>query len=95
MCAYSETDELLPESMASVVSEQEDSAKSTCPLSIRQQHRHLLRFAFHMSLIYLAAPVVYVGNLDAVLLKKLRHSEWNGFWLARVLCLSFLRRVNV
>lgn len=64
-----------PEDMAPVVSEREDSAKSTCPLSVRQQNRNLVRFAFHISLIYLAAPVVYVGNLDAVLLNRLGYSD--------------------
>lgn len=51
------------------------SAEADCPLSVRQQNRNLLRFAFHNSLIYLAAPIVYVGNLDAVLLKKLEFSN--------------------
>ena len=53
----------------------EPSAKPDCPLSVAQQHRNLLRFALHMSLLYLAAPVVYVGNLDAVLLNKLGYSD--------------------
>ncbi len=45
------------------------------PLSVRQQNRNLVRYAVHMSLIYLAAPVVYVGNLDAILLNKLGYSD--------------------
>ena len=54
----------------------DDTAVTTgCPLSVRQQNRNLLRFAFHISLIYLAAPVVYVGNLDAILLNKLGYSN--------------------
>ena len=32
-------------------------AEAGCPLSVRQQNRNLLRYAFHMSLIYLAAAV--------------------------------------
>lgn len=53
----------------------EPSAQPDCPLSHPQQTRNLLRFALHMSLLYLAAPVVYVGNLDAVLLNKLGFSD--------------------
>ena len=49
--------------------------QATCPLSVRLQNRNLVRFAIHMSLIYLAAPVVYVGNLDAVLLNKLGYYD--------------------
>ena len=51
------------------------AASAACPLSVRQQNRNLVRFAVHMSLIYLAAPVVYVGNLDAVLLNKLGYTD--------------------
>jgi len=50
-------------------------AESVCPLNTRQQTWNLLRYAVHMSLIYLAAPVVYVGSLDAVLLNKLGYSD--------------------
>ena len=42
---------------------------------MRQQSRNLVRYAFHMSMMYLAAPVVYVGNLDAILLNKLGYSD--------------------
>ena len=54
---------------------EEASAQIACPLGIGQQNRNLVRFGVHMSLIYLAAPVVYVGNLDAVLLNKLGYSD--------------------
>jgi hypothetical protein len=50
-------------------------AKEACPLSARQQNWNLMRFGFHMSLIYLAAPVLYVGNLDAVLVNGLGYSD--------------------
>ena len=56
-------------------SDGERHGESACPLSDRQQRRNLVRFAVHMSLIYLAAPVVYVGNLDAILLNKLGFSD--------------------
>ena len=68
-------DETSPNNTADDVSQSGSPAKSVCPLSIRQQNRNLLRFAFHMSLMYLAAPVVYVGNLDAVLLNKLGYCD--------------------
>ncbi|MCD4727559.1 MAG: MFS transporter [Pirellulales bacterium] len=57
------------------VSEGEAFTSAVCPLSIRQQHWNLVRYAVHMSLIYFAAPVIYVGNLDAVLLNKLGYSD--------------------
>jgi hypothetical protein len=75
MRIHSEADEGFPTNMADEVSRGETFVATTFPLSIRQQNRNLLRFAFHFSLIYLAAPVVYVGNLDAVLLNKLGHSD--------------------
>ena len=56
-------------------SKDETPAQPACPLSARQQHRNLLRYAVHMSLIYLAASVVYVGALDAVLLNKLGYPD--------------------
>lgn len=46
-----------------------------CPLSVRQQNWNLVRFAVHMGLIYLAAPVAYVGEVDAILLNKLGYSD--------------------
>lgn len=61
--------------MTSYASGGETPATVVCPLSIRQQHRNLVRYAVHMSMIYLAAPAVYVGNLDAVLLNKLGYSD--------------------
>jgi MFS family permease len=50
-------------------------AASDCPLSTRQQTRNLLIFGINKSLIYLAGCVLYVGNIDAVLLKKLDYSD--------------------
>jgi len=49
-------------------------AASGCPLGIRQQTRNLLLFGINKSLIYLAGCVLYVGNVDAVLLDKLGYS---------------------
>ena len=63
------------ENMTPDASSDETLVKADCPLSIRQQHRNLVRFAVHISLIYLAAPIVYVGNLDAILLNKLGYSD--------------------
>lgn len=54
---------------------QQQSSEAACPLPSRQQTINLLRYALHMSLIYLAAPVMYVGSLDAVLLDKLGYSN--------------------
>ena len=51
------------------------NSQAECPLSIRQQNWNLARFATHMGLIYLAAPVVYVGSLDAILLNTLGYSD--------------------
>lgn len=53
----------------------EEPLKSGCSLSDRQQHRNALRFGLHWSLMYLAAPVVFVGNLNAILLNKLGYSD--------------------
>ena len=46
-----------------------------CPLSIRQQNRNLILFGLNKSLTYFAAPVMYVGALDAILLNKLGYSD--------------------
>lgn len=48
-----------------------EPVKPVCPLSARQQNRNLLLFGMNKGMIYLAAPAVYVGNLDVVLLNKL------------------------
>ena len=68
-------EEVSPENMASETSMGGRSADMACPLAVRHQNRNLVRFALHKSLIYLAAPVVYIGNLDAVLLNRLGHSD--------------------
>ena len=75
MCVDSGPDGTSREETTPEGSRDETSAKPACPLSVRQQNRNLVRFAVHMSLIYLAAPVVYVGNLDAILLNKLGYSD--------------------
>jgi hypothetical protein len=59
----------------SVGLEEKSSTESSCPLSTRSQNWNLVRYAAHKSLTYLAAPVVYVGALDAVLLNKLGYSD--------------------
>lgn len=46
-----------------------------CPLSTRQQNWNLVRFAAHIGILYLAAPVAYVGEVDAILLNKLGYSD--------------------
>lgn len=56
-------------------SEDTPLAAAAGALSERQQNRNLVRFAVHVGVIYLAAPVAYVGNLDAVLLNKLGFSD--------------------
>jgi hypothetical protein len=48
---------------------------SACPLNARQQTWNLVRFAAHIGLLYLAAPVAYVGEVDAILLSKLGYSD--------------------
>ena len=54
---------------------EDSAAASDCPLSRRQQTRNLVLFGVNKSLTYLAGCVVYVGNVDAVLLKKLGYSD--------------------
>jgi hypothetical protein len=75
MDANNGRDEASPEPTNSGDSADGERSQPACPLSIRQQNRNLVRYAVHMSLIYLAAPVVYVGNLDAILLNKLEYSD--------------------
>jgi hypothetical protein len=53
----------------------ENSAASDCPLSTSQQTANLVRWAAHVGLVYLAAPVAYVGEVDAILLNKLGYSD--------------------
>lgn len=45
---------------------------SDCPLTPRQQFRNILFFAANVGLIYLAAPVVYVGITQAALCDELK-----------------------
>ena len=42
-----------------------------CPLSGREQTRNIILYAAINSLVYLAAPVLYVGLVQAALLEKL------------------------
>jgi hypothetical protein len=50
-------------------------AASDCPLSTREQTRNLLIFAVNYSLIYLGAPVLYVGLTQAALCERLETSK--------------------
>lgn len=50
-------------------------ATTDCPLSQREQTRNLLIYAANWCLIYLASPVVYVGIVQATLLKKLGFND--------------------
>jgi hypothetical protein len=49
--------------------------KSDCPLSDREQTRNLLIYGTNVSLIYLAAPVLYVGLTQAALCERLGASK--------------------
>src|SRR4051812_34466705 len=46
-----------------------------CPLSAREQTRNLVLYGINVTLVYLAAPVVYVGLMQAALLEKLGASK--------------------
>jgi phage shock protein PspC (stress-responsive transcriptional regulator) len=50
-------------------------ALSDCPLSEQQQTRNILIYAANWALIYLAAPVTYVGLTQAALLKRLDFTD--------------------
>ena len=76
MCADSGPSEVLPPQETAPGSLRDQaSAREVCPLGLRQQNWNLARFAAHIGLIYLAAPVLYVGNVDAILLNKLGYSD--------------------
>lgn len=47
------------------------SSPNDCPLSIGHQRRNMALFAINTGLIYLAAPVVYIGVTQATLCKQL------------------------
>ena len=49
--------------------------KLVCKLSTHLQKRNLIIFGINKSMVYLAAPAVYVGNLDAVILNKLGYCD--------------------
>lgn len=49
----------------------ETEAAAGCPLSAAQQTRNATLFALNVSLIYLAAPIVYVGTTQAALFQRL------------------------
>jgi len=51
-------------------------AAHDCPLSSAQQKRNILLYASINALIYLGAPVLYVGMTQASLLDWLGHSKW-------------------
>ena len=46
-----------------------------CPLSRAQQTRNILLYASIIALVYLGAPVLYVGMTQASLLDRLGHSK--------------------
>jgi hypothetical protein len=68
-------DEPAPQRMTSESGRDETPSQPACPLTVSQQNRNLVRFAVHQSLLYLAAPLVYVGHLDAILLNKLGYCD--------------------
>ena len=63
------------ESQSGEPSSQQSLAGMDCPLGTRQQTQNLLLFAVNKSLIFLVGPLMYVGTLDAVLLKKLGFAD--------------------
>jgi MFS family permease len=60
------------------------SATSDCPLSHREQTLNLIIFTFNVGMMYLGAPVLYVGILAAGLLEKLEFSKTDANWPAAV-----------
>lgn len=52
-----------------------DADPDTCPLSEREQTRNIIIFASTQALLYLVAPIVYVGLVQAALLDKLGASK--------------------
>lgn len=57
------------------MSEAEQRSDSDCPLDRRDQSRNLLIFGSNVSLIYLGAPVLYVGIGQGALCQRLGASE--------------------
>jgi hypothetical protein len=53
----------------------QSSATTDCPLPARAQTRNLILFSLNKSLIFLVGPLIYVGTVDAVLLKKLGFTD--------------------
>ena len=53
------------------ISESTGKTATDCPLSDREQTRNIILYAATNSLVYLAAPVLYVGLVQAVLFDKL------------------------
>lgn len=51
------------------------AASADCPLSAREQTRNLLLYAANVTLIYVGAPVLYVGLVQASLCEKLGASR--------------------
>jgi hypothetical protein len=45
-----------------------------CPLSTREQTRNLVLYGINVSLVYLAAPILYVGSNQAALFERLGQS---------------------
>jgi MFS family permease len=55
--------------------QQAATAPPDCPLNAREQTRNLVIFGVNQGLIYLAAPVLYIGITQGALLKRLNASN--------------------
>ncbi|HEY7423617.1 MAG TPA: hypothetical protein VH682_05175 [Gemmataceae bacterium] len=53
----------------------EPASPSDCPLSVGQQMHNLIVYSTIIGLVFLGAPVLYVGNLHAALCEKLGESN--------------------
>lgn len=56
-------------------SESQPAASADCPLTAREQTRNLILYGTNVSLIYLGAPVLYVGLTQAALCEQLGASK--------------------
>lgn len=62
-------DYLTPMARANDQRDDQETAATGCPLCHRDQTRNLVLFAANVTLVYLGAPVLYVGTLQATLFK--------------------------
>lgn len=53
-----------------------DEVDTTCPLPHSAQTRNVLLYGINKGLVYFAAPVLYVGSLQAALLNALGHKDF-------------------